>query len=152
MQCIVTRVTDVRLLGDNLSVVSVDGIEHHIVANRREDGSLRWEVGEPVIYVPEDAVVPEDVLKSRGYWNDEKQIGSLGGKKGNRVKMRRFGPEEDRVESRGLLFKVSKTVPTPGFIPTGLFIDRTRNHPEGIENISQPIALGDDVSTFLGIE
>lgn len=140
--CIVTCVTAVRPLGDNLSVISLEGIEHSVVANRREDGSFRWAVDEIVVYVPENAVLPDCVLKERGYWNDEKDIGLLGGKKGNRVKMRRFGPEEDRVESRGLLFKMFE-VDKEG-IP---YLKTAWEDGWGIT----PVHLGEDVTKFLDI-
>lgn len=145
----VTKVVGVRPLGDNLSVVRVEGIEHEVVANRREDGSFRWAVNQPVVYVPEGMVVPDDVLRERGYWDEEKGKGLLEGKKGNRVKMRRFGPEEDRVESRGLLFFVdSKIVPTEDDTDeqgeeNALVITRAGDH--------QVVEEGSDVSDFLGL-
>lgn len=100
MEVLVTKVDAVRDHGDTLTIVTVG--EHEVVANKREDGSPRWVAGEPVVYVPEGAIVPEDVLKERGYWDDVKGKGLLEGKRGNRVKMRRFAG----FESRGLLFKV----------------------------------------------
>jgi hypothetical protein len=106
MTAIITTVTAVRPLGISLSVVSLAGVEHQVVANRLDDGSFRWSVNEPVIYLSEGTIVPDDVMRERGYWNDEKDRGGLEGKKHNTVKLRRFGPEEDRVESRGLLFKI----------------------------------------------
>jgi hypothetical protein len=66
IQLLVTRVTDVRPHGDNLSIVTVDG--HEVVANRMEDGSFRWEAGEVCVYVPENTILPDEVLKERGYW------------------------------------------------------------------------------------
>lgn len=100
MEVLVTKVDAVRDHGDTLTIVTVG--EHEVVANKREDGSARWAVGQPVVYVPEGALVPEDVLKERGYWDEAKGKGLLEGKKGNRVKMRRFAG----FESRGLLFYV----------------------------------------------
>lgn len=106
MNAVITQVVSVRPLGDNLSVVTVRGTDNVVVANRTENGSFRWSVNEPVVYVPEGMIIPEDVLRERGYWNEASGKGLLEGKKNNRVKMRRFGPESDRVESRGLLFKI----------------------------------------------
>ena len=142
--CPVVTVQAVRPLGDNLSVVTVQG--HEVVANRREDGEFRWQVGEPVVYVPENAVVPEDVLKARGYWDLEKNKGLLEGKRGNRVKMRRFAG----FESRGLLFKVTRLAVSPS-VPTGLAVDRTVLRDGGYLHTAQPVALGEDVAGFLGI-
>lgn len=96
----VTNVDGVRAHGENLSIVTVG--EHEVVANRLPSGDFRWEPGETCVYVSENAIIPEHVLKERGYWNDEKGKGLLGGSKGNRVKMQRFAGHE----SRGLLFKV----------------------------------------------
>jgi hypothetical protein len=99
----VTTIDDVRPHGENLSIVTVAGNE--VVANRKEDGSFRWAAGQACVYVPEGALVPEDVLKERGYWDDVKGKGLLDGNKGNRTKMRRFAGHE----SRGLLFAVDTT-------------------------------------------
>lgn len=98
----VTQVSDVRKHpdADRLTIVTVDGNE--VVANLQDDGTPRWQAGEVCIYVPEGAIIPEDVLKERGYWDENKGKGYLGGSKGNRVKMQRFVG----FESRGLLFKV----------------------------------------------
>ena len=104
MEVLVTKVDAVRDHGDSLTIVTVG--EHEVVANKQEDGTPRWVIGEPVIYVPEGAIVPDDVLQERGYWDNEKNKGLLEGKKGNRVKMRRFAG----FESRGLLFKISKNL------------------------------------------
>lgn len=108
MKLIVTTVQSVEPWGENLSLVKVHMIDKTVVANRREDGSFRWAVGQPVIYVPENAIIPEAVLKQRGYWDEAKNRGLLGGSKNNRVKNRVFGRTETDpgVESSGLLFRV----------------------------------------------
>jgi hypothetical protein len=140
MEVKVTTVEAVRPHGDNLSIVTVDGNE--VVANRRDDGSFRWAAGEPCVYVPENAIIPDDVLKERGYWNNEKDKGLLGGSKGNRVKMQRFAGHE----SRGLLFKVGLSGQNwDGDQPEGkpFWLDR------GDETVD--VAIGDDVSEFFGI-
>lgn len=144
-KAVVTKITDVRPHGDNLSIVTIEGIDNEVVANRKEDGSFRWETGEPCVYVPEGAIIPEPILKVRGYWDDTKGKGLLEGKKGNRVKMRRFAG----VESRGLLFKVGH----PGQswdeeCPQGKigWLDR-----EDIDNETIWVGYGDDVTEFFGI-
>lgn len=45
-----------------------------------------YETGDCAIYVPENAVVPVEVLKHFGFWNEEKDKGLLAGAQGNRVK------------------------------------------------------------------
>lgn len=138
MEVLVTKVDAVRDHGDTLTIVTVG--EHEVVANKHEDGTPRWKAGELVIYVPEGALVPEDVLQERGYWDQEKGKGLLEGKKGNRVKMRRFAG----FESRGLLFKVIE----------GGFKGENCEHP--VYSItrndqSQFVNIGDNVMNFLGI-
>jgi tRNA-binding EMAP/Myf-like protein len=118
MKALVTRVLDVRKHpnADRLTIVTVRGEQidvppgaaqvpfqaYEVVANLDDDGNPRWTPGEWVIYVPEGAVVPEDVLKERGYWDEEKDRGYLGGPAHNVVEARKMRG----VDSRGLLFKV----------------------------------------------
>lgn len=83
---------------DRLSLVKVLGYE--AVTAKAEDGSHRFRKGEYIVYVPEASVVPEDVLKEYGFWNTEKDMGLLAGKKGNRVKAIRLRG----VLSQGLVF------------------------------------------------
>lgn len=140
MEVIVTKVDAVRDHGDTLTIVTVG--EHEVVANKHEDGTPRWVAGEPVIYVPEGAIVPEDVLQERGYWDEVKGKGLLEGKRGNRVKMRRFAG----FESRGLLFKVEVSES-----PYGIGFVRRDSHPtEGMPKILV-VDYGTNVMDFLGI-
>lgn len=124
----VTIVTDIRPHGDNLTIVTVEGRE--VVANRRDDGSFRWERGEIVAYVPEGMIIPDDVLQARGYWHEGK--GLLEGKRRNRVKMRRFAGHE----SRGLLFKTVTHAGLPAIVRGDAVI---------------AARIGDDVADFLGL-
>lgn len=103
----VTTVISVEPVGETLSIVRVGGVEETVVANRREDGSLRWNIGDVVVYIPENTIVPEDVAKERGYWEEGAKKGMMAGGKGNRVKGRYFAKTEDfeGYPSRGLLFK-----------------------------------------------
>lgn len=129
-------ISNVRPHGETLTIVSVihNGEQYEVVANLQEDGTPRWKEGEVCIYVPENAIVPEDVLKERGYWNEEKNKGLLGGSKGNRVKMQRFAG----FESRGLIFKVED--------------DGQGNYTvHGADGTYDFVKLGDDVATHLGI-
>lgn len=135
MEVLVTKVDAVRNHGETLTIVTVG--DHEVVANTQEDGMPRWRAGEPVIYVPEGAIVPEDVLKERGYWDEDKGKGLLEGKKGNRVKMRRFAG----FESRGLLFKVGVAVGEVGVEVN--VVERAGS--------KEDVYPGDDVAFFLGI-
>lgn len=100
-----TRIVSVVPYGDTLSIVETSGGQK-VVANRKEDGSFRWEPGEYALFIPEKSVIPEDVLKERGYWDTEKNRGLLDGNKRNRVKARKWGP--DKIVASGLLFKLRR--------------------------------------------
>lgn len=154
IQLLVTRVSDVRPHGDNLSIVTVDG--HEVVANRMEDGSFRWAAGEVCVYVPENTILPDEVLKERGYWDEMKNKGLLGGSKGNRVKMQRFAGHE----SRGLLFKIASGTMRQG--DPRKISRQVRNGaplPEGIPALwldvgddSYLVEIGDNVAEYVGAE
>lgn len=150
VEAIVTRVDAVRDHGDTLTIVTIGSVDFEVVANKRDDGSARWVVNQPVIYVPEGTIVPDDVLKERGYWDAEKQKGLLEGKKGNRVKMRRFAG----FESRGLLFYVEHM----GHDWTGENTDPEvvgwilrEGRPEEDGQDTQFVKIGDNVAEFLGL-
>jgi RNA ligase (TIGR02306 family) len=101
-EVLVRQVDDVIDHGnaDRLSIVRLLGYE--AITAKEEDGSHRFQPGEKVIYVPEAAIVPEALLKERGYWNEEKDIGMLAGKTGTRVKAIRLRG----VLSQGLVWKL----------------------------------------------
>lgn len=148
MEVLITKVDAVRDHGDTLTIVTVG--EHEVVANKRDDGTARWVVNQPVIYVPEGALVPEDVLKERGYWDEEKGKGLLEGKRGNRVKMRRFAG----FESRGLLFYVESmghdwTDDNKDPEVIGWILREGRPESEGQDTMY--VKPGDNVMDFLGI-
>lgn len=148
----VTIVLDVRRHpdADRLTIVTVRGAEidvppgaaqvpfetHEVVANLDDEGNPRWRRGDWVAYIPEKAVVPEDVLKERGYWNEEKNQGYLGGSKGNRVKMQRFAG----FESRGIIFAADMI---GGFTEPRLRFNRGAIYGE--------FSPGDDTADFFGL-
>jgi RNA ligase (TIGR02306 family) len=101
-EVLVRQVDDVIDHGnaDRLSIVKLLGYE--AITAKEEDGSHRFQPGEKIIYVPEAAIVPEALLKERGYWNEEKDIGMLAGKTGTRVKAIRLRG----VLSQGLVWKL----------------------------------------------
>lgn len=145
MTAILTTVNSVEPLGDNLSVVKVDGIDANIIANKTEDGSFRWAVGEVCVYVNEGSIIPEDVLKERGYWDDVKDRGLLDGGARNRVKMKKMAG----VESRGLIFKTHSanvTIPVDGpeDAPVHYLVQRGQAF--------HSATVGEDVAEFLSIE
>lgn len=72
---------------DRLDVVKLGGYQAVVQKGRFVPGDV-------AIYVPEQAIVPESLLKSENFWNVEKDVGMLAGKNGDRVKA---------VRLRGLL-------------------------------------------------
>jgi hypothetical protein len=136
MTAIVQTIESVEPYGENLSIVTTSG-GNKVIANRKEDGSFRWTAGELVAYVSEGSILPEDVLKERGYWDTEKDRGLLDGGPRNRVKRKKLAG----FESRGLLFKVESI---GGMIDVQVTFKRGDKHSEAVRE-------GDDVSEFFGI-
>jgi len=93
-------------------VVRVDRIEEHPGADALEVAVVRGyrcvvkigahRGGDLVAYIPEDAVVPEALLRRMRLWDDEKGRGMLAGKRGDRVKAIRLRG----IVSQGLLHPV----------------------------------------------
>lgn len=82
---------------DRLDVVRVDGF--NCVSQKGV-----YQTGDIAVYVPENAIVPEDVLKAAGFWNEEKVKGLLAGSSGDRVK-----PVKLRgVISEGILLNIPR--------------------------------------------
>jgi RNA ligase (TIGR02306 family) len=127
---------------DRLSIVKVLGFE--AITAKLEDGSHRFKPGELIVYVPEGAIVPEAVLKERGYWNEEKDIGMLAGKTGTRVKAIRLRG----VLSQGLVWHT-----TPDAVLSDLEDVTTSSPLRWIQNGDQEelVWLGDNVADFFGI-
>lgn len=71
-----------------------------LVSAKLEDGSPRYKVGDWCVFLPENAILPEWLLKKMDFWDEAKGKGTLAGSKGNRVKMRRFAG----FESKGALY------------------------------------------------
>jgi len=135
MTAIIQSVENVEAYGENLSVVTTSE-GHQVIANKREDGSFRWEPGELCIYVSEGSIIPDEVLKERGYWDEEKDRGLLDGGKRNRVKMKKLAG----FESRGLLFKVGS------YIAGDVKVVTNEWNEDSID-----VEIGDDVTEFFGI-
>lgn len=67
---------------DRLSIVTVDG--YNCISAKQPDGAHTYRPGDLVVYIPEDSVLTETLLKEMNFWKDDK--GTLAGKQGNRVK------------------------------------------------------------------
>ena len=114
---------------DRLDIASVDGYE--FIVKRDE-----YRTGDLVAYIPEQAVLPEWLLRKLGFWSDERQKGLLHGKDGNRVKAAKLRG----VLSQGICLSVIQDSETTGAIPTG---------ESGLEFAN--VAEGDEASGLLGI-
>lgn len=69
---------------DRLTIYNIGG--YNCISNKLPDGSDRYNVGDLVVYIPENALLPEWLLKKMDFWNEERNCGMLAGKEGNRVK------------------------------------------------------------------
>jgi len=122
---------------DRLTVVKIGGF--NCIANKKEDGSWRYQGGDMVVYIPEGAVVPDWLLKHMGFWNDEKDTGGLAGSKGNRVKAMKLRG----IFSQGILLPVEPDSTEDNV----LVISEPHNGNEG----AGLWRLGDNVAEGLGI-
>ena len=93
-------------------VLHVDRIEEHPNADALEIALVRGyrcvvkigahRAGDLVAYIPEDAIVPEELLREMRLWDEAKGRGMLAGQRGNRVKAIRLRG----IVSQGLLYPV----------------------------------------------
>lgn len=124
----VVRINDVydHPNADRLSIVKIGGYE--CISGKLEDGSPRYKAGDLVVYVPEDALLPEYLLKSQGFWKDG---GTLSGPQGNRV----------------------KAVRLRGVVSQGILIGTTHFHILANDKGEMlGVCEGDEVGEFLGIQ
>lgn len=83
---------------DRLDLVRPAGTEYVCVSQKG-----RYEGGDSAVYVPEGAVVPEEVLRYFGFWDESRGKGMLAGPKGDRVKAVRLRG----TLSQGILFPIN---------------------------------------------
>jgi hypothetical protein len=127
---------------DNLTLVMLYDHDRELVANKRDDGSFRYEKGDLLVLYPVGAVLPQDLLEEMGAWDAAKGKGTLASNRGNRVGPRKFpnldgNPDPaERYESRGAMRPLEKR--------DGQFY----LHRDG-ESIA--VVPGQDVTDFLGI-
>lgn len=131
----IAMIENVADLGENLSVYTVLG---NRVVGMKEDGAHRFRQGEYVVYIPEGMIIPEEHLKERGYWDEEKNRGLLDGGKRNRVKKRNFLG----IPSIGLIWKISQIA--------GLLDVKVRLEKGGRVHLDE-FSPGDDVTDFFGL-
>lgn len=131
----ISKVTD-HPNADRLSLIHINGFA--VVSAKLEDGSHRYKQGDFVIYVPEDSIVPEYLLR-QGFWDEEKDKGILSGSNGDRVKAIRLRG----IVSQGILFPVSNNVKFSG----DERICTVYN--ENLDSLT--VYEGDNIAEFLGI-
>lgn len=73
---------------DRLSLLDINGFT--CISAKLEDGSHRYQNGDPVAYIPEGSVLPEWLLKALDFWDEEKGKGRLNGSNGDRIKAMRL--------------------------------------------------------------
>lgn len=108
---------------DRLSLIRID--DFICISAKLENGEHRYKKGDLLVYVPEGAIVPENLLK-RGFWDETKNKGILAGSKGNRVKAIKLRD----IVSQGIVFPV---------------IDGE------VEGIKIPTKINENVADILGI-
>jgi RNA ligase (TIGR02306 family) len=145
--CPVVRVASVteHPNADRLSIITLEGLGYTCISAKLADGSPRYKVGDLVVYIPSDAILPEWLLREMGFWNAETGKGTLAGANGDRVKPLKLRG----VFSEGVLYPVEwdddlalegggSVVVTPdAFDPL-------------MDNLTQ-VELTQDVSDILGI-
>lgn len=85
---------------DRLSIIKIRGFD--CISAKLDDGSHRYNVGDLVVYIPEQSIVPEWLLKTMGFWDEVNNCGTLSGGPKNRVKAIRLRG----IFSQGILFPV----------------------------------------------
>lgn len=95
-------------------MVLLDAVEEHPNADRLELARVggyrsvvprgKYRAGQRVVYIPENAIVPEALLRRMGLWDEEAGKGRLGGKRGDRVRPVRLRGEL----SQGLVFEADE--------------------------------------------
>lgn len=125
---------------DRLTLVKIGG--YTCISNKHEDGSWRYQPGDLVVYIPENAVVPEWLLQKMNMWNEEKEKGILAGKRGDRVKAIKLRG----IFSEGIIYPVIN-----GILHGDIKWDQDDGEElcELVEKL--PVVAGQNVSEFLGV-
>lgn len=96
------------------------------------------QTGDLAVYIPEQAVVPEWLLREMNMWDDERKKGGLAGSAGNRVKTQKIRG----IISQGLILPCGND--GEGWYVSG-------NLPGDSIGDNHDVVEGDDVSELLGI-
>lgn len=134
---------------DRLTIYHIGG--YTCISNKLEDGSDRYNVGDLVVYIPENSLLPDWLLMGMGFWDFEKHKGTLSGHDGNRVKPLKLR----QVYSEGVLYPIStiKNYDEGLDIPDGYTNEDLFIFKDFLGGVSfMPVQEGNDVSDFLEIK
>ena len=124
---------------DRLSIVKIAGYD--CISAKLEDGSHRYKPGNLVVYIPEQSILPDSMLKKMGFWDQGR--GTLSGSSGNRVKAIKLR----QVVSQGILYPVHSY-----HKPTGEFVVYDPDYGQYDDNHKfEFVSEGTNVAEFLGI-
>lgn len=129
---------------------SADDLEFAVVESGRSivrKGAFRK--GDLAAHIPEMAVLPEWLLRRMGFWDTDKQSGTLSGDAGDRVKEIRLHGEL----SQGLCYPVSETVlvdPLDDTLTDRGFVLRVDKAAMGVSGFI--VREGDEVAGRMGIK
>lgn len=116
---------------DAIEIARIGDFQSIVRKEQFKDGDLG-------VYIPEQAVLPEWLLKEMGFWQEDRQKGALSGAAGNRVKAIKLRG----VLSQGLVLQMDQGDDCRPFVqaPTD-------------DGVGAPffVTEGDDVAEFLGI-
>jgi len=85
---------------DRLDLVQIRG--YKCISAKKSDGTPRYTEGDLVVYIPEDSIVPEEMLRC-GFWDETQDKGILAGTNGDRVKAIKLRG----ALSQGILYSVN---------------------------------------------
>lgn len=122
---------------DRLSLLDINGFT--CISAKLEDGSHRYKDGDLVAYIPEGAILPEYLLKEMGFWNEEKQAGTLNGSAGNRIKAMRLR----NILSQGVVYPLCGMTGDDG--------THYRKWIKGQDGFVHKTGVGFDVADILGV-
>lgn len=121
---------------DALEIAKVKGYQSIVRKGQFETGDL-------AVYIPEQSIVPEWLLRRLNLWDDEKGKGKLAGSNGDRVKAVKLRG----VTSQGLIYPLTFKTPTAGVVlhdDEGWLMDCN-------QLVLEPVNEGQDVTEKLGI-
>ena len=145
--CPVARVATVvnHPNADRLSIITLEGLGFTCISAKLADGAPRYKVGDWVVYIPSDSVLPEWLLKRMGFWNSETDKPTLAGSQGNRLKPLKLRG----VFSDGVLYPVEWDDDLALEGGGSVVVTPDESDPL-VDNLTQ-VELSQDVSDILGV-